>query len=101
MRFHVNFNETKIYIGFYAKNYRFVFYTHGKIYEVETWKKFIQDNKLVIYDEDDNQLDWIDFMKFVDHLQYNSNARWANGFFVSNGREGYNFSNNRGQKQGA
>lgn len=93
MRFHVNYNEAKIFIGFYPKNHRFVFYTHGKIFTVAKWKRFISASKLSIFDEEGNILSWDEFIAFVDHCQYYSNTRWVNKFFISN--EGYNFSDNR------
>lgn len=93
MRFHVKYNDAKIFIGFYPKNHRFVFYTHGKMKSVNDWKKFVDSNKLEIYDEDGFTIDWLDFMKFVDHCQYYSNTKWVNKWFI--GKDGYNFSDNR------
>lgn len=92
-RFHVKYNGSNIFIGFYPKNFRFVFYTHGVMNGIRDWKDFIADKKLTIYDEDNNALDWTDFMKFVDHCQYFSNAKWVNGWTLT--KDGYNFSNNK------
>lgn len=96
MRFHVKNNKNqKIFVGFQVKNYRFVFYTHGKIKSVEDWEHVIKNtfgNK--IYDEDpkgENLIDWDQFMAFVDHCQYWSNAKWANGYRLFGE---YNFSHN-------
>lgn len=109
MRFHVKYNNSKIFVGFQAKSYRFVFYTHGKIFTVEDWKKFVETFDLKIYDEEGNWLTWGEFMAFVDHLQHNSNASWVNGYMfvpVKGDRyfksaAGYNFSNNGAGKNGS
>lgn len=94
MRFHVNYKDTNLFIGFNARNSRFVFYTHNRqLNSVKDWKNLIDQNGLKIYDEDNNVLSWDEFIRFVDHLQYHSNARWANGFKL--GSDGYNFSNNK------
>lgn len=92
MRFNVVLNNQKIFIGFNAKNFRFVFYTHGKIYSVNEWKNLVEKENLTIFDENENKLSWEEFIKFVEHLQYFSNSTWVNNYFISN--EGYNFSNN-------
>lgn len=97
MRFHVKNKKTNqnIFIGFNSPGYRFVFYTHGNFNSVEDWEKAVKrtfENK--IYDEDpkgENLIDWDQFMKFVDHCQYYSNAKWVNNYRVY---DGYNFSHN-------
>ena len=96
MRFHVKDKSgQKIFVGFQVKKYRFVFYTHGIMKSVADWEKVVKGtygNK--IYDEDpagENLIDWDQFIKFVDHCQYHSNAKWANNYR----RFGeYNFSHN-------
>ena len=102
LRFHVKYQDRKIFVGFQAKNFRFVFYTHGKIFKVEEWKKFVETFDLRIYDEEENWLTWEEFMLFVDHQQYHSNSKWVNGYTIDipKGRynrrwdDVYNFSNN-------
>ena len=96
MRFHVKGKGgQKIFIGFRTKGYRFVFYTHGVIKSVADWERVVKKtygNK--IYDEDpqgENMIDWDQFMAYVEHSQYWSNARWVNGYRQF---DGYNFSHN-------